>query len=51
MSDIESAEAEVYAAGASAGRRVATAEACLAEEIQRRRNAEAETPLIPMHRS
>ena len=39
------------AAGASAGRRVATAEACLAEEIQRRRNAEAETPLIPMHRS
>jgi hypothetical protein len=40
--DIESAEAEVYAARTSADQRVATAEARLAEEIQRRRDAEAE---------
>lgn len=40
--DIESAEAEVYAARTSAEQRVATAEAHLAEEIQRRRDAEAE---------
>jgi hypothetical protein len=40
--DIESAEAEVYAARTSAEQRVATAEARLAEEIQRRRDAEAE---------
>jgi colicin import membrane protein len=40
--DIESAEAEVYAARTSAGERVAAAEARLAEEIQRRRDAEAE---------
>jgi chromosome segregation ATPase len=42
VGDIESAEAEVYAAHASADQRVATAEARLAEEIQRRRDAEAE---------
>jgi chromosome segregation ATPase len=40
--DIESAEAEVYAARTSADQRVATAEARVAEEIQRRRDAEAE---------
>lgn len=40
--DIESAEAEVYAARTSADQRIATAEAHLAEEIQRRRDAEAE---------
>jgi colicin import membrane protein len=40
--DIESAEAEVYAARTSADQRVATAEARLAEEIQRRRDAETE---------
>jgi len=40
--DIESAEAEVYAARTSADQRVATAEARLAEEIQRRRDADAE---------
>jgi colicin import membrane protein len=40
--DIESAEAEVYAARTSADQRIATAEARLAEEIQRRRDAEAE---------
>ncbi len=40
--DIESAEAEVYAARTSADQRVATAEARFAEEIQRRRDAEAE---------
>jgi colicin import membrane protein len=40
--DIESAEAEVYAARTSADQRVATAEARLAEEIQRRRDAELE---------
>ncbi len=40
--DVESAEAEVYAARTSADQRVATAEARLAEEIQRRRDAEAE---------
>jgi len=39
--DVESAEAEVYAARTSADQRVATAEARLAEEIQRRRDAEA----------
>jgi colicin import membrane protein len=42
VGDIESAEAEVYAARTSADQRVATAEAQLAEEIQRRRDAEAE---------
>ncbi|HEY0932792.1 MAG TPA: hypothetical protein VGD91_03530, partial [Trebonia sp.] len=42
VGDLESAEAEVYAARASADQRVATAEARLAEEIQRRRDAEAE---------
>jgi chromosome segregation ATPase len=42
VGDIESAEAEVYAARTSADQRVATAEARLAEEIQRRRDAEAE---------
>jgi colicin import membrane protein len=42
VGDIESAEAEVYAARTSADQRVATAEAHLAEEIQRRRDAEAE---------
>jgi hypothetical protein len=42
VGDIESVEAEVYAARTSADRRVATAEACLADEIQRRRDAEAE---------
>jgi colicin import membrane protein len=40
--DIESAEAEVYAARTSADQRVATAEARLAEEINRRREAEAD---------
>lgn len=40
--DVESAEAEVYAARASADQRVAAAEARLAEEIQRRREAEAD---------
>ena len=40
--DIESAEAEVYAARTSAEQRVAAAEARFAEEIQRRRDAEAE---------
>ena len=40
VGDIESAEAEVCAARASADQRVATAEARLAEEIQRRRDAE-----------
>jgi hypothetical protein len=40
--DIESAEAEVYAARTSADQRIATAEARLAEEIQRRRDAEAD---------
>jgi colicin import membrane protein len=42
VGDIESAEAEVYAARTGADQRVATAEARLAEEIQRRRDAEAE---------
>jgi chromosome segregation ATPase len=42
VGDLESAEAEVYAARTSADQRVATAEARLAEEIQRRRDAEAE---------
>ena len=42
VGDIESAEAEVYAVRTSADQRVATAEARLAEEIQRRRDAEAE---------
>jgi colicin import membrane protein len=42
VGDIESAEAEVYAARTSADHRVATVEARLAEEIQRRRDAEAE---------
>jgi colicin import membrane protein len=42
VGDIESAEAEVYAARTSADQRVATAEARLAEEIQRRRDAESE---------
>jgi hypothetical protein len=42
VGDIESAEAEVYAARTSADQRVATAEARLAEEIQRRRDAEAD---------
>jgi colicin import membrane protein len=42
VGDIESAEAEVYAARTSADQRVATVEARLAEEIQRRRDAEAE---------
>lgn len=42
VGDIESAEAEVYAARTSADERVAAAEARLAEEIQRRRDAEAE---------
>ena len=42
VGDIESAEAEVYAARTSADQRVATAEARLAEEVQRRRDAEAE---------
>jgi len=42
VGDIESAEAEVYAARTSADERVAQAEARLAEEIQRRRDAEAE---------
>jgi colicin import membrane protein len=42
VGDIESAEAEVYAARTNADQRVATAEARLAEEIQRRRDAEAE---------
>jgi chromosome segregation ATPase len=40
--DVESAEAEVYAARTSADQRVATAEALLAEEITRRREAEAD---------
>jgi colicin import membrane protein len=40
--DVESAEAEVYAARASADQRIAAAEARLAEEITRRREAEAE---------
>ena len=42
VGDIESAEAEVYAARTGADQRVATAEARLAEEIQRRRDAETE---------
>ncbi len=42
VGDIESAEAEVYAARTSADQRVATAEARLAEEIQRRRDPESE---------
>ena len=40
--DPESAEAEVYAARASADQRIAAAEAGLAEEITRRRDAETE---------
>jgi chromosome segregation ATPase len=40
--DVESAEAEVYAARTNADQRVAAAEARFAEEIQRRRNAEAD---------
>ncbi|MGH3155803.1 MAG: hypothetical protein ACRDNF_04385 [Streptosporangiaceae bacterium] len=40
--DVESAEAEVYAARTSADQRVAAAEARLAEEINRRREAEAD---------
>lgn len=40
--DVESAEAEVYAARTSADQRVATAEALLAEEINRRREAEGD---------
>jgi hypothetical protein len=40
--DIESAEAEVYAARTSAEQRVATAEARLAEETRHRRDAETE---------
>jgi colicin import membrane protein len=40
--DVESAEAEVYAARASADQRIAAAEARLAEEITRRREAETE---------
>jgi hypothetical protein len=40
--DIESAEAEVYAARTSADQRIAAAHARLAEEIQRRRDAEAQ---------
>jgi colicin import membrane protein len=40
--DVESAEAEVYAARTSADQRVAEAEARLAEEMQRRREAEAD---------
>jgi colicin import membrane protein len=40
--DLESAEAEVYAARTSADQRVAAAEARLAEEINRRREAEAD---------
>ena len=39
--DVESAEAEVYAARTSADQRVAAAEARLAEEMNRRREAEA----------
>jgi colicin import membrane protein len=42
VGDIESAEAEVYVARTNADQRVATAEARLGEEIQRRRDAEAE---------
>jgi hypothetical protein len=42
VGDIESAEAEVYAARTGADQRVAIAEARLAEEIQRRRDAESE---------
>jgi colicin import membrane protein len=42
VGDIESAEAEVYAARTSADQRVATAEARLGGEIQRRRDAEIE---------
>jgi hypothetical protein len=42
VGDIESAEAEVYAARTSADQRVATAEARLAEESQRRRAAVSE---------
>jgi colicin import membrane protein len=40
--DVESAEAEVYAARTSADQRVAAAEARLAEEINRRREAETD---------
>jgi chromosome segregation ATPase len=40
--DVESAEAEVYAARTSADQRVAAAEARLAEEMNRRREAEAD---------
>jgi len=40
--DVKSAEAEVYAARTSADQRVAAAEARLAEEINRRREAEAD---------
>ena len=40
--DVESAEAEVYAARTSADQRVAGAEARLAEEMNRRREAEAD---------
>jgi hypothetical protein len=42
VGEVESAEAEVYAARTSADQRVATAEALLAEEINRRREAEAD---------
>ena len=42
VGDIESAEAEVYAARTGADQRIATAENRLAEEIQRRRDAESE---------
>lgn len=40
--DVESAEAEVYATRANADQHVAAAEARLAEELQRRRDAEAD---------
>jgi colicin import membrane protein len=42
VGDVESAEAEVYAARTSADQRVAAAEVRLAEEINRRREAEAD---------
>jgi colicin import membrane protein len=48
--DVESAEAEVYAARTSADQRVAAAEARLAEEMNRRREAEADRDQVQADR-
>jgi len=48
--DLESAEAEVYAARTTADQRIATTEAHLAEEVQRRMTAETERGTARAHR-